>query len=56
MSEPLPYDEINFDNIVELVDILITPDDSKIGYFVEVDSKFPDNIKKTKNFPFAPEN
>ena len=57
MSQYLPYDEIKFDNNVKLEDILITPDDSNIGYFVEVDLKYPDNIKqKTKNFPFAPEN
>ena len=57
MSQYLPYDEIKFDNSVKLEDILNTPDDSDIGYFVEVDLKYPDNIKqKTKNFPFAPEN
>ena len=57
MSEPLPYDEIKFDNIVKLEDILNTPDDSDIGYFVEVDLKYPDDIKeKTKKFPFAPVN
>ena len=57
MSEPLTYDEIKFDNNVELEDILNTPDDIDIGYFVEVDLKYPDNIKeKTKNFPFAPVN
>ena len=57
MSEPLPYDEIKIDNSVKLEDILNTPDDSDIGYFVEVDLKYPDNIKeKTKNFPFAPIN
>ena len=57
MSEPLPYDEIKFDNDVKLEDILNTPDDSDIGYFVEVDLKYPDSIKvKTKNFPFAPVN
>ena len=57
MSEPLPYDEIKFDKNIELEDILNTPDDSDIGYFIEVDLKYPDNIKqKTKNFPFAPEN
>ena len=58
MSEPLPYDEIKFetDNVC-LEDILNTPDDSDIGYFIEVDLKYPDNIKqKTKNFPFAPMN
>ena len=55
MSEPLPYDENKFDNDVKLEDILITPDDSDIGFFVEVDLKYPDSIKeKTKNFPFAP--
>ena len=37
--------------------ILNTPDDSDIGYFLEVDLKYPDNIKqKTKYFPFCPEN
>ena len=57
MSEPLPYDEINFDKNVKLEDILKTPDDSDIGYFAEVNLTYPDNIKeKTKHFPFAPEN
>ena len=57
MSEPLPYDEIKFDNNVKLEEILKTPDDSDIGYFVEVDLKYPDDIKeKTKKFPFAPVN
>ena len=36
--------------------ILNTADDSDIGYFVEVDLKYHDNIKKkTKNFQFDPE-
>ena len=57
MSEPLPYDEIKFDKKVKLEDILNTPDDSDIGYFIEVDLNYPDNIKKrTKNLPFAPVN
>ena len=57
MSQPLPYDEIKLDKNINLEDIINTPDDSDIGYFVEVDLKYPDNIKqKTKNFPFAPEN
>ena len=57
MSEPLPYDEIKFDNNVNLEDILNTPDDSDIGYFAEVNLKYPDNIKeKTKQFPLAPVN
>ena len=57
MSEPLPYDEIKFDNNINLEDILNTPDDSDIGYFIEVDLTYPNNIKeKTKNLPFAPVN
>ena len=56
MSEYLPYDEIEFDRNVRLEDILNTADDSDIGYFIEVDLKYPDNMKeKTKHFPFAPE-
>ena len=40
----------------KLKELLNTPDDSDIGFFVEVDIKSPDNIKeKTKNFPFCPE-
>ena len=57
MSEPLPYDEIKFDKNVKLEDILNTPGDSDIGYFIEVDLKHSDKIKeKTKHFPFAPVN
>ena len=56
MSQYLPYDEIKFDNVT-LEDIINTSDDNDIGYFIEVDLKYPDNIKqKTKNFPFAPMN
>ena len=51
MSQPLPYDEIKFDQNVKLEDMLNTPDDSDIGYFVEVDLKYPGHIKeKTKKF------
>ena len=57
MSEYLPYDETKFDRNVKLEDILNTPDDSDICYFIEVGLIYPDNIKqKTKHFPFAPEN
>ena len=54
MSQMLPYDELKFDRNVKLEDILNTPDDSNIGYLLEVDLTYPDNKKeKTKNFPFA---
>ena len=57
MSQPLPYDEIKYDNNIKLEEIVNTPDDSDIGYLVEVDLKYPDDIKeKTKYFPFAPVN
>ena len=57
MSQPLPFDELKFDNNVKSEDILNTPDDSIIGYFNEVDLTYPNNIQeKTKNFPFAPVN
>ena len=57
MSQMLPYDENKFDKNVKLEDILNTPDDSDIGYFVEVDLIYPDNIKEESNhFPFAPDN
>ena len=57
MTQPLPFDEIKFDKNVKLEDIINTPDDNDIGYFVEADIIYPDDIKeKTKNFPFAPVN
>ena len=46
LSESLPYDEIKFDENVILEDISNTPDNSHIGYFVEVDFKCPDNKKE----------
>ena len=63
MSQMLPYDEIEMwhgdpDKYWNwLVEILNTPDDADIGYFVEVDLKYPDEIKeKTNNFPLCPKN
>ena len=57
MSQYLPYDEKNIVDNYNLEDILNTSNDSGVGYFLEVDLKFPDGIKqKTKNFPFSPEN
>ena len=55
MSEYLPYDEIKFDRNVKLEEFLNTPDDSNNVYFLEVNLKYPDNIKyETKTFPIAP--
>ena len=63
MSQMLPYDEIEMwhgdpDKYWNWLDeILNTPDVVDVGYFSEVDLKYPDNMKeKTKNFPFCPDN
>ena len=56
MSQFLPYDEIKFEKDICLEEILNTPDDNEIGYFLEVNLKYSDDIKqKTKHFPFCPE-
>ena len=52
MSQMLPYDKIEmwhghpylYMNWLE--EILITPDDNEVGYFLEVDMKYLDNIEK----------
>ena len=57
MSQSLPYVEIKFNNYVQLEDILNTRDYNDIGYFVEIDLKYSDNIKETtKKLPFCAEN
>ena len=63
MSQFLPYDEIEMwhghpDKHWRWSDIILnTPDDADIGYFLEIDLKYPDDMKqKTKYFPFCPEN
>ena len=63
MSQFLPYDKIEMwhGHPVKywkwLDEIFNTPNDSEIGYFLEVDLKYLDDIKqKTKFFPFCPEN
>ena len=54
MSQPLPYDEIKIDKNVKLPQFLNTQDDSDIGYFIEFDLSYPDNIKdKNKKFPIC---
>ena len=53
MSQPLPYDETELwdghpDLYMKLEKILNIPDDSDIGYFLEVDLRYPDDIKERK--------
>ena len=49
-SEFLPYDEIKVDRNNKLEDIVNTSEDSDIGYFIEVDLKYPDSFKKQEIF------
>ena len=59
MSQVLPCDEIEMWHghpdlyMNKLEETSNTPDDNDIGYFVEVDLKYPNDIKK---IPFSPEN
>ena len=58
MSQVLPYDEIEMWHghpdlyMNKLDEILKTPDDSDIVYFLEVDIRYTYNIKKSKEFSF----
>ena len=45
MSQVLPYDEIKFEKDICSEEIINTPDDNKISYFLEVDLKYPDKMK-----------
>ena len=57
MCQPLPYDEIKFDRNVKLEDKIITLDDCDIGFFVEGDLNYPDEIKEqTRIISFCREN
>ena len=56
MIQNLPYDEIEYDNKVELEDLLKNEHNFDIGYKLEVDTNYPEAIKeKTKLFPFFPQ-
>ena len=56
MSQPLPYNEIQFDKNGNVEGSIKTPDESNIGYFAEVDLSYRDNKRqKTKHFSFARE-
>ena len=57
VSQLLPFEETKFEKVICLEEILITAYDNEIGSFIEVDLKYPENIKeKTKIFPFCLEN
>ena len=56
MVQPLPYSNIKFD-AVSIDDVLNTSDDNDVGYIVECDLIFPEEIHDlVKEFPPCPEN
>ena len=56
MRQPLRFDENNFDKNFEKENLLITPDDSDIGLFLEFDLFYPENRKdKAKKICFCPD-
>jgi hypothetical protein len=57
MCQHLPYGNIKIDNDILLDDVIDTPDDSDIGYMVEVDIAFPKEMHELlKQFVPCPEN
>jgi hypothetical protein len=56
MVQPLPHSDIKFVDDITLEKILNTPDDSEIGYMVECDIEYPEELHdKFRQFPPAPE-
>ena len=58
MSQMLPYVELEmwlghpYLYMNKLAEILFSPDDSDVGYFIEVEIKYPDETKQ-KNRDFS---
>jgi hypothetical protein len=58
MSQPLPFDDFEFlsENEISATDFLNVPDDSPIGYLLEVDLEYPETLHDLHNdYPLAPE-
>ena len=56
MSEYLPYKRLRLLQNIDKYDIMSINDKSPIGYFLEVDLEYPNELYKLLNdFPLAPE-
>ena len=54
MSQPLPFDEINFETNVCLKQLLNIQDDSDFDYFLEVNLRYPRNSRQKNRFFLLP--
>ena len=56
MSEYLPYKEFNWLKNIDEFDVMSISEKSPIGYFLEVDLEYPDELHELHNdYPLAPE-
>ena len=56
MSEYLPYEGFKWLKNVDEFDVMSINEKSPIGYFLEVDLKYPDELHELhNNYPLAPE-
>ena len=56
ISKNLPYGEFKWLKNVDGLDVMSIFEKSPIGYFLEVDHKYPDELHKLHNdYPLAPE-
>ena len=57
MGEYLPYSEFRWLENVDEFDVMPLNEQSPIGYFFEVDHKYPDKLHELHNdYPLAPKN
>ena len=55
MSEYLPYKGFKWSKNIDKFDMMSIKDKSSIGYFLEVDLEYPDELRELHNdFPLAP--
>ena len=56
MQKMMPLGNYKWNSVITLDQILGTPEDSNVGYFVEVDLKYPQHLHDSHNgLPLAPE-
>ena len=56
MQKMMPLGKYKWNSVITLDQILGTPEDSKVGYFVEVDLKYPQHLHDSHNgLPLVPE-